>query len=69
MQATIEREVTPAAAARRLVVKTAPSEEARPYKAPLATFLVLAASGRASARTALPDGQDAERDEDVAVCG
>lgn len=52
MQATIERESSFAMARRRVVVDVITQEASRPYRAPLATFLALAASARATAERA-----------------
>lgn len=48
MQATIER-ATPRATPRRALLENDVEQDASAYKAPLATFLVLVASARASA--------------------
>jgi hypothetical protein len=52
MQATIERDTTQLMTRRQVVVDVAPERLTTPYRAPLATFLALVASGRASACTA-----------------
>ncbi len=69
MQATIERELTPTAAGRRVVAKTTTRAEGGPYRAPLATFLALAASGRAPTRAAGESEQHAESTGEVVACG
>ena len=49
MPALIEREATPSAPRRKVVIEAVTTESPRPYKAPLATFMVLLASARATA--------------------
>ena len=49
MQATIEREVSAAAPRRCAVIRAITQELVTPYRAPMATFLNLVASARASA--------------------
>jgi hypothetical protein len=49
MPALIEREAPPAAPRRKVVIEGVANEPQRPYKAPLATFLALLASARATA--------------------
>ena len=62
MQAIIEREserdAAPAIPRRQVVVDSVTSEAPRPYKAPLATFLALMASARASAQACAADDED-----------
>lgn len=57
----MERETTPVMARRQLVSDAVTKELSRPYRAPLATFLVLAAAGRAD-RQAAEDAEAEQRD-------
>lgn len=61
MPALIEREeVTPAAPRRKVVIEAVTSAPARPYRAPLATFLALMASARATAAEEALESDEAE---------
>jgi hypothetical protein len=63
---TMERE-TPVIARRQLVSETVIAEPSPQYRAPLATFLALAASGRAS-RRATEEAEAGRRELIPGVC-
>ena len=58
MQATIERDTPQQVIRLKVVTEAPPGRTATPYRAPLATFLALVASGRASACAAQADDNE-----------